>query len=1129
MRRLRLPPPLLHAFAGVLLLWASLPQAAHADTDVTLDGRVLRLSSGHEAAELPPWLHPQALVPERGGQDLLVLGAAHKPTPSLLMVLRYGRVSGAGEMRPLWGPVPLQVPVHARTGPALATFIDGPGPGGQALAVATGAAGEVWFIDDRTGAPLPLPPLGPTVDLAALTASPRVRRVQALLGRGALLYATDPDRVVLRLDMATGRGAACTTDAPPLGLALRGDEVVVLTERGAAAVPIACGEPGREAVSVPPRIDPSPALSATLPERGFDLSDRVLELPLPVSGTARSRRGVVVRLLGARDQTISLSPRGCRRTSLFVGAEGETPQPATEIVLTQARRRLALWAEQAAPGEECLVSLRAQRAEAGVATLLVRGRPEGSGATVLLFDRSFSMERSVRGAGPVMDGDGARRIDAGRRALMLLLSAVSLIAPAGSFAVLPFTDEVRAQDAAPPQGLLPGVDLANPDAPGGLRVAGFAGSQGDSLAPAGRTDLGRALQAAVPRLEAASGPRRLWVWSDGLLSGAGDPIAALRPGALASFGVHLFGVGAPGLDPFLPALLAHGSLAPEGLYAPPRGGLDLHRDGRGLGEAVLWALVREVWGGSALAGGAGEVAAGKDLAVPFEVPGPAGGGWVVVLATWERPEAALRLQVERPGTLPRCARVPGAQLCASPAYDGAYRALLSSTDANAAPEPARLRIFLSPLGSGDAGQVSLSVGLGRALHRSGDTVRVLARLTERGLPLRLAKVTARVISPAAGVGTTAARLGVVREAVVDLTAQNGDLLSGQAQVDLLDPAALFMTESRELPLLDDGDGSAGDNEALDGVYSGQFRAEVPGAYEVQVRAEYEGLAAPRGSIEERLGAQVIASLDPERTAAGVKVTPLPAADRLGVTVAPRDRAGHLLGPGQPGALSFLQGERVLGGRVLDRLDGSYYAELHGVASGVAVELRTPGGQGRILPAEGVQPGAGCSISGRGAKMGARQANGPDGFWGVILLFLLLGSPWASSWLARKEAPRAWREKKLAKNLPRAAAGGTRRYDPCLPSTTEQGNAHPDRAQAREHPPRAGRLSRERERDRGRPGGPVERAPLVQGGGRHHGGGGVLPGHRRPAAGARADGAGGRDVPPLAGGVPAGHALPPGLS
>lgn len=987
MRRLRLPPPLVPARA-LAAAWALalLPAAAHADTDVVLSGRVLRLSSGHEAAELPPWLHPQALVPDRGGHDLLVLGAASQPAPALLSVLRYGRVSGAGEMRPLWGPVALQVPVGARTGPAAATFLDGPGPGGQTLAVATGAAGAVWFVDDRTGAPLPLSALGPTVDLSALTGSPRVRSVQALLGHGALLYATDPERVVLRLDTATGRGVACTTDAPPLGLALRGDEVVVLTERGVAAVPTACGEPGREAVSAPPRVDPPPALSATLRERAFDLNDRVLELPLPASGMATSRRGVAVRLLGTQDLTISLAPVGCRRTSLLVGAEGETPQPATEIALTPARRRLVLWAEQAAPGEECLVSLRAQRAEAGVATLLLRGRPEGSGATVLLFDRSFSMERSVRGAGPVPEG--GRRIDAGRRALMLLLSAVSLVAPAGSFAVLPFTDEARAQDAAPPQGFLAGAELANPDAPGGLRVAGFAGSQGDGLDPAGPTDLGRALQAAVSRLEARSGPRRLWVWTDGLLSGAGDPLATLRPGALAPFGVHLFGVGGPGLDPLLPALLSHASLAPEGPYAPPRGGLDLHRDGRGLGEAVLWALVREVWGGGAIAGAEGEVAAGRDLAVPFQVPGPAGGGWVAVLATWERPEAALRLQVERSGTLPRCARVPGAQLCVSPAYDGMYRALLSSTEAAA--EPARVRVFLSPLGSGPAGQVALSVGLGRSLHRSGDTVRVLARLTERGLPLRLSRVTARVASPAAAArtapGTAAARQEVGRGAVVDLVAQNGDLLSGQAKADLLDPAGLFLTESRELTLLDDG--SSGDSEALDGVYSGQFQAEVPGAYEVQVRAEYQGLSAPRGVIEERLGAQVIATLDPERTAAGVKVTPLSEADRLGVTVAPQDRAGHLLGPGQPGALAFLQGERVLGGRVLDRLDGSYYAELHGVASGVAVELRTPGGQGRILPADMVQPGAaGCDVA--RAPRGADPGAGTDRRWGLFVLFVLL--------------------------------------------------------------------------------------------------------------------------------------------
>jgi MYXO-CTERM domain-containing protein len=256
----------------------------------------------------------------------------------------------------------------------------------------------------------------------------------------------------------------------------------------------------------------------------------------------------------------------------------------------------------------------------------------------------------------------------------------------------------------------------------------------------------------------------------------------------------------------------------------------------------------------------------------------------------------------------------------------------------------------------------LHSGFARALYKSGDKVRIQAYLTERGLPLRLATVTAKVFGPTGGLGAVASGSSVSASAVSSLVTSNGDLSPGQAKVELLDPTLLpGQKQVGNLTLADDGS-TGGDNEAQDGIYQAEFSAFIPGIYTVNLSVTYTGLFPNNtGVIEDTLTTNVVVGLDQALVAAGVRSAPV--SGGLRVRFVPQDIGKNLLGPGQGAALTFAQGRNLLSATVGDYLDGSYRADVSGVDVSQPFDVMLPGSRIRIFDPANANAGAGSGSGG----------------------------------------------------------------------------------------------------------------------------------------------------------------------
>ena len=931
------------------------------------------------------------------------------------MLLRYGHTPGRGDLRLLVEAAPLNFSAPGGLSAALVGA-----PPGQALALARNEDAKVAFFNGWSGTPLALPHIGAQVDLSMLPTpapmsgstdgQPRIQQIQALAGLGGQLYAIDQStQVVMRLDLGSGAATVCRTDAPPLSLKAVGGKIVVGTTQGTAGVPDVC-DAHAPLISTGAPLDPILSNVVTTPSRSFEMSDRIIDISLPTGNTPGERKIFVSLPAGqiSHSLRVSIGPGTCKTTHFLVSALFGAEKAATEVDLGPGAERLVLSAQQTAPGEDCVASLydpTATGATAGEGLLRIRGAVEGAGSTTVLVDRSFSMERPLGGDIGGTPSGGPARVDAIRRAMMLLLGSLTVLPPnAGRWAVLPFSDDVVAMQAAPPDGLLSSADLASPDRHGGLRVKGFAGSQGDDLSPGGPTDPLRAVTAALARLspsdpQGAPGPQRLWLFTDGLggNAGYGDYPSYLPDFLSGRVRMRAFGVGGALLEPLLPAFLAGvNGLFGDSVAAPGSRMEFASTDGQ-LSESLVVSLVRDLLHGRNLGGSArGSVQTDNALETTFNLPG--GDPWVLVLGAWEHPEATLSVSISgnKIPVTARCVSLPTAEICAAPTFAGSYKAALSAGNSLSAAEPARLLVFVG--GGAGAGRVAIAPSLGPTLPKSGDRVRVSVRLTEDGLPLRAAKVTARVTQPGGtqGLGTAAAAASVNRDAILGLLTQDADLTSGEAKFELLDPMALPPPATADLSLADDGNGV--DGEAEDGVYTADFLAALPGSYRVDLRVEHQGVLTPAGVIEDHLSAVVIPALDGGMTLPTVQVSGLPGSGRVQVIVTPQDRSGNLLGPGLEQDLGFLQSDRmgdarreqILSANVIDRLDGSYRAEVYGVMSGLPLLLRTPGGTITLMPADGVtrvlNAGPGCSATGHGHPEDAA------GMAGLLVLCLLIMAP-----------------------------------------------------------------------------------------------------------------------------------------
>jgi MYXO-CTERM domain-containing protein len=977
---------------GALALGLAGPASAEDYFEVK-DG--VLLSSDLPIAELPAGMVGSAVFPETGAQDLWVLGLVgttiqgQAPLP---VAVRYGRVNGRGDARIVLGPTELALPSSAVTAATQLRGAVARGGPGSVLAVASGLDSTLYLFDARNGRAATVGALGQIVDLKTSAAS--IGKVGAMAGLGSKIFAVDSTRpVVAQIDLATGVIAACRVDSQPQALRVASGNMLVLTDKGTAQLAADCAS--TTAAAQPPRPDPIPGISQSrAPDRSYYVSERTLEITFPPnSAGTRARRGTGVQLIGSSAVTLTINKGTCTNVTTFLAGDIlANPVAATALNLSTTTPRLGLYAEQTSPGEDCVAFL--SNPDGTELLLRVRGAPEGLGANVLLVDRSWSTERSLLGAGAARNSED-QRINAERQALIALLGGLSVTNATGPWAVMPFTEDAPSSLAMPQSGFGSIPELGNPESPRGLRLKGLSGQMSDVLVPGGPTDLIQSIRTALTRLDSAAmlnpvttGPqRRLWLLTDGSAGkkGYGD-FYRLIPSMLRSqASLHLLGVGGLDGDPLLPQMLAlTQNLGGERLFSSGRGVFGINHTVSTLVESTLSQLVRSVLRGRPIGTVArGDVGTGKTLTNTFRLARSASGQldpWVLFVAAWDQADATMSLGVVSKGSplVPRCVQGGSVLVCAISGLDGDVNVTLSGMRPGGASAQAVLRTYVSS--SGPQGEVLFFPSFGRSLWRSGDRVRVQVQLSERGLPLRLAKVSAKVNGPNNAIGSVVAANKVGSQDIQNLIQMNGDLSPGQALAELTDPINLpGLKPIGQITLADDATG--GDYEAQDGIYTAEFPAFVPGAYLVDLHVEYTGLFGNTGTIEDRIIQTVVVGLDAMRTSGGSRSEVL--ASGLRLRFAPQDAGRNLLGPGQGAALSFFQNGKLLPATVGDYLDGSYRVDLTGADAAKPVELALPGSRIQLYNPANPNPGEG------GASTGCSVATGPaQGTLAAPLVLLL---------------------------------------------------------------------------------------------------------------------------------------------
>lgn len=983
----------LRAVVGTLILGVAGP--ASADENFSVKDNLLLGNNELPLAELPSGLVPSTVFAEPGAQDLWVMGLMGSTIAGQTPVavgIRYGRVLGRSEARPVLGPLELPLPTSAISTATVLRGAAARAPTGPIIGVATGQDSTVYFLDSRGARLVSVGALGQILDLKNGAAS--VGKIGAMTGLGTKLYAIDTTKpVVAQINLMTGTVAACRVDSQPLALRVSSGRVLALTDKGIAQLADDCSS--TTAASVSPKVDPIPTIAQTLvTERFFQITERSLEMSFSVGspGTTRNRRGASVQLVGASAITLTLNRGTCVGTNFYAGDVLAAPVATTTLNLSASVPRLAFYAEQAYPGEDCVAYI-SNNADGTEALLRIRANVDGLGSNVMMVDRSWSTERSLLGIGNARNSEDTR-IHAERQALIALLSSLSVLGAAGPWAVMPFTDDAPASVSAPQTGFSSIPELANPDHARGLRLKGFAGVSSDVLVPGGPTNLVQAMRSALTRMDAAAmlpqataGPqRRLWLLTDGSSgkAGYGDLYKLLPLFLRGNVSLHLLGVGGLDNDPLLPNLLSQTlSLGGDRLFGPGRGVFGLSHTISATVENTLALLMRSSLRGRPIGNIArGEIGTGKNLVNTFKVarnisPYPnqvVVDPWILIVAAWDQSDAVMKLEVLSKGAYvtPRCLQGPHTMICAFGSADGDISITLSGNRPGGASANGLLRTYISS--SGPQGEIGFQPSFSRSLWKSGERMRVQVHLTERGLPLRLAKVSAVVNGPNNAIGTVIAASKSSEQDIQNLIQSNGDLSPGQSKAELIDPLNLpGLKPIGNLTLRDDATG--GDLEAQDGIYTAEFPAFVPGAYLVDVHVDYTGLFPGNvGSIDDRVIGTVVVGLDQMRTNGGSRSETL--ASGLRIRFAPQDSGRNLLGPGQGAAMSFFQTGKLLSGAIGDYLDGSYRADLTSVDATKPIDLVIPGSRIQIYNPSNPSPGeniggtsTGCSASATRAPLG----------------------------------------------------------------------------------------------------------------------------------------------------------------
>lgn len=799
------------------------------------------------------------------------------------------------------------------------------------------------------------------------------------------------------------------------------------------------------------------------PDPAFGLSTRIVELDsLPAN-----QRVSLVRLYGAAGQTLRVYPGTCQRTSVLdaydMGAQVQIGKgctmaaecPSGSCVMGAGPGRCApfltsgamtggtlrpssndfiLAVAQAGQGEDCQLLIASDTASAptrgGGALLRVRGGTLGDRAIALVLDKSGSMFAKVDST--AASGPGSEvRVDALRNAVALFVDTVAQLPDAASakFAVIPFNQQSSA-GALPAAGVLSGTDLK-------------AQYMDTILSPAGSTNIRGALKTAADRLAAQGGlqERSVLLLTDGLHNTVGSPdtnSASLVPddvnnlepplaGATSTSAyltapagpavarrvdrLYAVGLSPMSVHPSLVNLVRHVN-APSSLEPIPPGYLDYSLRGNEVAQfftKVLWGYM----GATEFVDPLVTVDTGQPYSQDF-VMSPSDRELIVAVSWLDAQRfARVRLTYQDTNGMPN-----NLVRCASAGQNGAYRVvcyadpvalksngrfnLTVTKDLEAAAGPLEVMVEVAGRSS-----VRLRTAFGQKVHKSGGKLRLLATLTEQGLPIppqKGGKVTGTLSLPTAALGTVLANLKVDGAKIDDLRKRDPDQFGSgaAAKFSLLAAGQAPGRSSRPIELFDDG--QHGDGQASDGVYGLEVDAPVPGIYRAQLRGAYATPLSGSGAREGSLATQVVVGLDGKLSLQAFTQYVAATKERPGsfiATLKPQDGAGNLLGPGNGADILFRQGDRTLPAKITEppELDGTYTAEVSDIRPGVPVLLVGSGGGALLLrdpacdPTKGAcdtvtPPGDdGCKCSlGRGA--GGYSLPLPAALLGLLGLVLL---------------------------------------------------------------------------------------------------------------------------------------------
>jgi hypothetical protein len=244
-------------------------------------------------------------------------------------------------------------------------------------------------------------------------------------------------------------------------------------------------------------------------------------------------------------------------------------------------------------------------------------------------------------------------------------------------------------------------------------------------------------------------------------------------------------------------------------------------------------------------------------------------------------------------------------------------------------------------------RVSSMITFDRRSYRTGQAMKISARLREGARPVTGASVTVQFARPGESLGTF---LGVNSQSVQPAsTPSPGDTqLPKQAalaqilrrlglkELPVLTPAVVFADGSNQL--LDDGahdDGAGGD-----GVYANRYvNTDMEGTY--RFRFFVQGQTSTGGQYRHLMTRSRWVGVNVDPSASTTVLEQLGVEDGIAglrVILTPRDSNGQLFGPYRPGKVTFTVNGGTLSGPVQDRLDGSYAQVIHYPAGGGVPEI-----------------------------------------------------------------------------------------------------------------------------------------------------------------------------------------------